>query len=73
MGPKTEPWGTPTFISLTKELNPPIETNCFLFDKYEFRNELIWPLNPKILSFSVKISTLTRSKAFLRSKNKATV
>ena len=45
-GPRTEPRGTPKFITSSVELNPLMETNCLHLVRYELNRSLAVPLIP---------------------------
>ena len=44
MGPSTEPCGTPWFTGASGELDPFMETNCCLLDRYEWNQERTDPV-----------------------------
>ena len=45
-GAKTEPCGTPQVTKLNSDVSFPIETNCFLFARYEENQLYASPLTP---------------------------
>ena len=69
-GPKIDPCGTPHWITLVFESTLFIDTYCSLFVRYERNQSKAIPLTPEVFNFDSRISWLTQSNVFRKSRNK---
>ena len=70
-GPKVEPCGPQTQFSTIWEILSPMRTHCFRSARYDLIHVITLGEKLHLVNFAIKMSRLTVSKAFLRSRKTA--